>query len=173
MELSAVELVTFLHDRQIARLGWERRSVEVGVLEGVDRIDPLFPVESHQFSEESDGTRPVSVTSSVESSSRAFDEGTDLAKRLLRSPGRGRGLMSSAPGRCLQPGMLSSVGVPHRSKMISSWWLSLSPANIGLPHSISPNTHLATGQYVAHRASTWPDSPNSPHVNSSGILLKV
>lgn len=65
VELPAVEFVAFLHDRQVAGLGRERSSVKVRVLEGVDRVDPLLPVESQQFSEESYGTRSVPATSSV------------------------------------------------------------------------------------------------------------
>ncbi len=38
-----------------------------------------------------------------------------------RFPGLGRGCKASAFGSERQPGMFSSVGVPHRSKMISSW----------------------------------------------------
>lgn len=120
VELPAVEFVAFLHDRQVAGLSRERSSVKVRVFKGIDRVDPLLPVESHQFPEESYGTRSVPATSSVEPSSKAVNKGTHLAKRLLKSPGRGRGLITSAPGSCLQPGILSSVGVPQRSKMISS-----------------------------------------------------
>jgi hypothetical protein len=50
--------------------------------------------------------------------------------------------MPSAPGKDLQPGIDSSVGVPTKSNMIFNWFWSLSPAKIGLPVSISPNTHL-------------------------------
>lgn len=59
VELPAVEFVAFLHDGQVAGLGRERSSVKVRVLEGIDRVDPLLPVESQQFSEESYGTRSV------------------------------------------------------------------------------------------------------------------
>jgi hypothetical protein len=63
-------------------------------------------------------------------------------KRCDKVGGRGRGFKPSAPGSDRQPGMFSSVGVPTKSKMISSCLTSLSPDRIGLPTSISPKTQL-------------------------------
>lgn len=67
---------------------------------------------------------------------------TYLLNRVDMLPGRKRGCKPSAPGKVFQPGILSSVGEPQSSQIISSWWASLLPARIGFPVSISPKTQL-------------------------------
>lgn len=64
MELSSVELVTFLHDRQFARLRRQWGRVQVRMLKCVDRIDAPLPIEPHEFSEEGNSTLSVPITSS-------------------------------------------------------------------------------------------------------------
>jgi len=48
----------------------------------------------------------------------------------------------SHPGNELQPGILSSLGVPTRLKISWAWLRSLLPERMGFPLNISPKTHL-------------------------------
>lgn len=83
--------------------------------------------------------------------------------------------MASAPGKFFHPGIFSSVGEPQRSQIISNWWPSLSPERIGLPTSISPNTHLRLS--VSHKVDMsckkTEHVPNSPHVNGRRVGLEM
>lgn len=74
-------------------------------------------------------------------------------------------LTPSQPGRELQPGMFSSVGVPTRLNISWAWFRSLLPARIGLPLNISPKTHLnllehnpmtsVVGLFTQHPTCLW------------------
>lgn len=69
VKLSPIELVTFFHDGQLARLRRQWGRVQVWMLKGVDRVDAPLPVEPQEFSEEGNSTTSVPISASVALSS--------------------------------------------------------------------------------------------------------
>lgn len=105
VELSSVELVTFLHNRQFARLRRQWSRVQVGMLKCVDRIDAPFPVEPHEFSEEGNSTLSVSITASDPPSSRFADKlRVDLLSETMAKVTRSRPRLD-----CLRSGKVSKA----------------------------------------------------------------
>jgi hypothetical protein len=62
----------------------------------------------------------------------------------------GQCLTPSQPGSAPQPGIFSSVGVPHKLQIFSSWFRSELPQNIGLRSHISPITHPTPHMSIAN-----------------------
>lgn len=94
------------------------------MFQSVYGVDAFFPVKSQKLFQKFNSPRSISKTMLVSRDifipGVGIRESTYLPKRRLKSPGRCRGLIASAPGSCLKPGIFSSVGVPQRSKMISN-----------------------------------------------------
>lgn len=92
-------------------------------------------------------------------------------KRCDREGGLERGFSASAPGNCFHPGMVCSVGDPTKSKMISSWCASLSPARMGLPTSISPKTQLQWVSKSCILSVTASKSYPTPHISIAVVYF--
>lgn len=97
---------------------------------------------------------------------------TYCRKRCDKVDACGGKFKPSAPGNDLHPGIVSSVGVPTRSKMILSWFASLSPERMGLPMSISPKTQLAAISKKKQRKG-GKNLPNAPQIDSSCVLSQL
>lgn len=123
VELSAIKLVTLFEYRNLVRLDGQRLHLEVRVFQSVDCVYPRPPVKLEQFFEERDGAgaKPdkFSLANLMCQRLRICAQPYSL-KRVDRLPDRVRGDRWSPPGSFFHPGIVSSLGVPIRSQIISS-----------------------------------------------------